>query len=71
MPHLTSAEVRANYPHPGDDPIARLRHTIDIFVSDVRGDDFAIIATEGVYPDGEHTGLTWDDLRAIAERLGA
>jgi hypothetical protein len=59
------------HPHPGDDPIARLRHTLDIYKGDVRDDQWAIRATSGIYPDGEITGLTWGDLKALADRLGA
>lgn len=65
-----AAQVRAQHPHPGDDPIARLRHTLDQY-SEVDDDRFAVIATTSIYGPGEKTGLTWGDLRAIAERLGA
>lgn len=58
------------HPHPGDDPAARLRHTLDMFTGQPDG-EMAILATSNAYPDGGTTGLTWGDLRAIADRLGA
>jgi hypothetical protein len=62
-------EFEQKHPHPGTDPIARLRHTLDVYGADVNDDDFAIRATSGMYPDGGVTGLTWGDLRAIAVAL--
>jgi hypothetical protein len=59
-----------NNPHPGSDPIARLRHTLDIYVDQPDG-EWVTVATSNLYGDGEKTGLTWGDLRAIAERMGA
>jgi hypothetical protein len=60
--------IRDN-PHPGDDPVARLRHTLDRYTetADTRE---VLIATRGLYPQGD-TGLTFGDLRAIARLLGA
>lgn len=64
------AQVREQYPHPGDDPIARLRHTLDMY-TEVADAHFAVQATHGIYGRGVTTGLTFGDLRAIAKRLGA
>ncbi len=64
-------EFEQNHPHPGADPVARLRHTLEIYGNDVRDDEWAIRATSGMYPEGGVTGLTWGDLRALAERLDA
>ncbi len=61
----------AEHPHPGADPAARLRHTLDVFRADIRDDSFVVTATSGVYGDDERTGLTWGDLRAIADQIGA
>lgn len=66
-----SAQVRAQHAYPGDDPVARLRHTLDVYGDDARDDEWVKIATTGIYGQGIKTGLTWGDLRAIAERLGA
>lgn len=60
-----------DHPHPGTDPVARLRHVVDVYESDVRDEDWAVRATSGIYSDGEVTGLTWGDLKALADRLGA
>jgi hypothetical protein len=64
-------EFEQKHPHPGDDPIARLRHTLDIFGDDADDDQMAVMATSGVYGNRVKTGLTWGDLRAIAEQIGA
>ncbi len=45
-----------------------LQHTLKIF-SDVPDDRFVVIATSNVYDDGTKTGLTFGDLRAIAQEL--
>lgn len=58
------------YPHPGDDPIKRLRHTLDVWAG-WPDDGWAVDATNNAYPDGGRTGLTWGDLRKLAARLGA
>lgn len=49
------------------DPADRLRAVVDLY--DNRRDDDLVIdaASEG----GQHVGLTWGDLRTIAERVGA
>jgi hypothetical protein len=65
-----SARIREQHPHPGADPAARLRHTLDLFGDDARDDKFVVVATSGIYGRGETTGLTWGDLRAIAQRVG-
>lgn len=59
------------HPHPGDDPVARLRHVLDVFGDDAEDDRWVLTATHGVYGKNERTGLTFGDLRALAERLGA
>lgn len=60
----------ANHLHPGNDPIARLRHALDIY-TDAPDDRIVIQATSGIYSSGEITGLTFGDLRAIAAQIGA
>jgi hypothetical protein len=63
-------EFISQHPHPGADPVARLRHTLDVYAD--RSDyEWAARATSGIYGDGEVTGLTWGDLRAIARAVGA
>ena len=47
----------------------RLAHTVKAF-NHRPGDELAIEATRGVYGDGVTTGLTWDDLRALALLVG-
>lgn len=71
MPTRDQIEFEATHPHPGDDPVARLRHTLDVYGPDVRDEDWAIRATSGMYPAGGVTGLTWGDLKTLADRLGA
>lgn len=63
-------EFAATHPHPGDDPAARLRHVLDVYGDDVSDPQWAIRATTGMYGPGEVTGLTWGDLRALADQLG-
>jgi hypothetical protein len=67
-PATTAPAFAERHPHPGDDPVARLHHTIDMF-NRRPDDDFAILATSNAYPDGGRPGLTWGDLRAIAAQL--
>lgn len=57
------------HPHPGTDPVARLRHTLDMY-DEVADDRMAVQATSGHY-GGEATGLTFGDLRALARLVGA
>lgn len=58
------------HPHPGTDPVARLRHTLDIY--DTAEDERIVVqATNGMYGPGDVTGLTFGDLRAIARLIGA
>lgn len=64
-------EYAQKHPHPGTDPVARLRHTLDVFGPDVNDDEFVVRATGGIYSDGETTGLTWGDLKALAALIGA
>jgi hypothetical protein len=62
------AEMRTTLPHPGSDPVQRLRHAV--FVSgalELPDDGMAVVVTEGLYPD--RTGLTYGDLRALQELI--
>lgn len=59
-----AAKVRAELPEPGDTPLSHLRHVVAAFADD-NADDMPIIATMGIYPDQDKTGLTWGDLRAL------
>ena len=61
-------EFIAQHPHPGDDPVTCLAHVLDLF-AESPDDEFVVIATSSIYGDGEKTGLTWADLRALAARL--
>jgi hypothetical protein len=54
-----------HHPHPGNDPWARLGHVLELF-PDQGDDEIAVPATMGAYSDDERTGLTYGDLRAIA-----
>lgn len=58
-------EFIAHHPHPGSDPWARLGHVLALF-PDQPDDEIAILATSNVYSPDERTGLTYGDLRAIA-----
>lgn len=59
-----TTDLIANWPA---DPVARLRHILDLYPNR-HDDDMAI---EGLYRAGVRAGLTWGDLRSIAERLGS
>ncbi|MFI5938072.1 hypothetical protein [Actinoplanes sp. NPDC051494] len=63
-------EVRIKHPHPGDDPVARLRHALDVY--EASPDDRVVLDVVGlgVYPEGATT-LTLGDLRALARLIGA
>lgn len=64
-----ASDTARDHPHPGEDPVARLRHTLDLLKG--RSDEeFVVRATSNVYSDGEVTGLTWGALRTLADRLG-
>jgi hypothetical protein len=58
-------DFAAHHPHPGDDPWARLGHVLELF-PDQPDDEYAITATSNAYSPNERTGLTYGDLRAIA-----
>ena len=62
-------EFEQQHPHPGNDPAKRLRHTLDMF-ADTDDDRMVVQATSGLYREGP-TGLTFGDLRALADMLGA
>jgi hypothetical protein len=53
-----------------DDPADRLRHTVAAF-RDLPDTQMAILATFGAVLGHPVTGLTWGDLRAIANRLAS
>jgi hypothetical protein len=53
-----------------DHLIAQLRRTLDTFPN-VDNDADILVAADRIGHSGARTGLTWGDLRAIAERLGA
>lgn len=61
-------ELREKYPDPGTDPVARLRHVVDVF-ADEPTDSMAVLATSGVHESGK-TGLTWGDLKALLALVG-
>ena len=72
------AWLRKDWPNPPDHVLARLRHTLDVFDSELLDDSpdddrIVILATGGVYRDeqnkGVNTGITWGDLRKIREFL--
>jgi len=62
-------EFSAKHPHPGIDPVKRLKHTLDMFDGDTIDGAWAIRATSNMYSKGEVTGLTWGDLKALLARL--
>ena len=70
MPTRAQHDFEQRHPQPGDDPVARLQHTLDLFDNQPDG-EFVVIATSGMYGDGVRTGLTWGDLRKLADQLGA
>lgn len=55
-------ELRDQYPDPGTDPVARLRHVLDV-EAEMPDDQFVHIATSGIHP--ARTGLTFGDLRKL------
>lgn len=69
MPKRDFDDFIQRHPHPGDDPGARLRHTLDVY-ADRADDTFLAEASRNLYGQGEVTGLTWGDLRAIAAQIG-
>jgi hypothetical protein len=69
MPPRDYVDFIEDNPHPGNDPAARLRHTLDRY-PEVDDDRIAVQVTTGIYPEGP-TGLTFGDLRAIARMIGA
>jgi hypothetical protein len=66
MPNRAQYDFAEAHPHPGDDPINRLAHTLEMFDGQP-DEEMAILATSDAYPDGGKTGLTWGDLRAILD----
>jgi len=68
------AMLRKDWPEAPATTLQRLRHTLDVydFEDPPDGDKLAILATGGIYRQGQDfktTGLTWDDLRAIRDFL--
>lgn len=57
----------AVHPHPGADPVRRLAHVLEIY-ADQPDDAWAVRATQGAYGPDVVTGLTFGDLRALANR---
>jgi hypothetical protein len=54
---------------PGDDPVERLAHLVDIF--EAEPDSWLIVvATDRAYGPGIRTGLTMGDFRKLMRRLG-
>ncbi|MFI8932546.1 hypothetical protein ACIG3E_33400 [Streptomyces sp. NPDC053474] len=49
-------------------PLERLRHTLAVH-AETPGDQVVVEATDGIYGDGVRTGLTMDDLRALAAQI--
>lgn len=62
-------EFAQQHPHPGGDPVKRLRHTLDLYAGS-EDDRMVLEATTNMYPQGP-TGLTFGDLRALAKLVGA
>jgi hypothetical protein len=53
-----------------EDARANLEHTLQVF-GDLPDDAWALMATGNVYGPNVRTGLTWRDLRLIADGIGA
>lgn len=73
MPNNRWKQFTTTHPDPGTDPVARLRHVLDVF-SDTDGelddpDRFAVTATTNLYGKGVTTGLTFGDLQALASLI--
>jgi hypothetical protein len=64
------AEFAERFPHPGDDPVARLAHVVDLHPVMPDG-EWAVVATSNAYAVGGETGLTYGDLRALLARVEA
>lgn len=63
-PHDLAAEL----PEFTDDPAARLAHTLAAYAN--RSDnDWALIATNGLNPGHDTTGITWGDLRTLLDQI--
>jgi hypothetical protein len=69
MRNKKSYEIEALLgPHPGDDPVKRLLHTLKTYAA-TPDDEWAVRATYNIYGDKEQTGLTYGDLRRIMDIL--
>lgn len=67
-PHDLAAEL----PEFTDDPAARLAHTLAAYTavySNRSDNDWALIATNGLIPGHDTTGITWGDLRALLDQI--
>lgn len=64
-----NADCRERHPFPGDDPVARLRHVVEVFTG-TDPTDLAVMATSNVYGRGVKTGLTFGDLAELLRLLG-
>lgn len=62
------ARIRATWPTPPVTPTDALLHAVDLHV-DQPDDELAVLATSNFYGPGTRTGLTWGDLRAIANLI--
>lgn len=67
---MRNSEYANLHPHPGADPVARLKHALDVY-SGVEDERWALVATSGLHGASESTGLTFGDLRALARMVGA
>lgn len=56
-------EFIAAHPDPEVDPVA---HTLSVY-ADQPDDAFVVVASGNIYGEGVKTGLTWGDLRRLAE----
>lgn len=64
--HIRETRARLGE-HPGDDPLARLRHTVKAY-DQTDPESFAVHATNGIYDEGP-TGLTFGDLAKLEEAI--
>lgn len=58
------ADIINSHPLPGATPVEHLRHTVSV-CHEWADHDMAVRATSGIYGEGETTGVTYGDLRAL------
>jgi hypothetical protein len=63
-------EMRDQYGPAPTTPAEALAHVLTV-LADQPDDALVVKATDGIYGDGVHTGLTLGDLRALAAQLDA